>query len=176
MTGPLYSRPGSEDLPSYYHGYVERIGDVDEILPALEENARYLTTLLSDLSPEQETLRYAPGKWSVREVVGHLVDTERVFQYRALWFARRDSQPLPGYDENLWGEATNAGSLPLERLLEEYRAVRRSTVLLFENMGSEELTRTGEANGQRFLVGALPWFLLGHELHHREVLRERYGL
>ena len=104
------------------------------------------------------------------------MDTERVFQLRALWFARDDPQPLPGFDENGWGAATGVGTLPLARLLEEYGIVRRSTVLLFRNMTEQELGRTGEANGQRFRVGAIPWFLLGHELHHLEILRERYGL
>jgi hypothetical protein len=108
--------------------------------------------------------------------LGHVVDTERVFQLRALWFARIDAQALPGYDENAWGDASGAGEVSLSRLLEEYRAVRRSTILLFRNLDASALERVGEANGQRFKAGAIAWFLLGHERHHLEILRERYGV
>jgi hypothetical protein len=176
MSTRLTSPPGSEDLPAYYREYVERVAAAGPVLPALGAQAREVERLLAGRTEAEETFRYAPGKWSVREVLGHLMDTERVFQLRALWFAREDPQPLPGFDENDWGAATGAGSRPLDRLLEEYGVVRRSTVLMFENMIDAELDRTGEANGRRFRVGAIPWFLLGHERHHLEILRERYEL
>lgn len=176
MSGPLTTFPPKEALPPYYHGYLSHVEGEIDILAALDAHGEALVRLLRGLSREQEVHRYADGKWSVREVLGHLIDTERVFQVRALWFARGDTQPMPGYDENLWGSNTNAGSLPLSALVEEYRAVRRSTLQLFRNMDDELLARTGEANGHRFQVGALAWFLLAHERHHRSVLHERYGL
>ena len=176
MTSPLLRFPADDALPSYYHGYLHHARDETDILAALEAQAAATAGLLEFVSPDREQFRYAPGKWSVREVVGHVVDTERVFQLRALWFARGDAQALPGYDENAWGDASGAGEVPLSRLLEEYAAVRRSTLLLFSNLDSTAMERVGEANGQRFQAGAIPWFLLGHERHHLEILRERYGV
>lgn len=176
MTGPLEHRPAQNALPPYYHGYLVHTDGVTDILAALSEQAGDMAQMLGKLTADRETHRYAPGKWSVREVLGHIVDTERVFQLRALWFARNDPQPLPGYDENLWGAESAAGDLPLAALLEEYEAVRRSSVLLWRNMGPNLLGRTGEANGRLFQVGAIPWFLLGHERHHQGILRDRYGV
>lgn len=174
MTTPLHAHPAPEALPPYYHGYLVHTREVTGILEALEEQGEAMSRLLGGVPPDRETFRYAPEKWSVREVVGHIVDTERVFQLRALWFARGDPQPLPGYDENLWGSQSNAGEVPLARHMEEYASVRSATVTLFANMDSDLLLRTGEANGRRFQVGAIPWFLLGHERHHQGILRERY--
>lgn len=176
MIGQLHTPPAPEALPPYYHGYLVHTEGEADILGALQAQGEAMARMLTGRPPELETHRYAPGKWSVRQVLGHVIDTERVFQLRALWFARSDPHPLPGYDENLWGEETNAGDLPLARLLEEYAAVRRSSILLWGNMGPELLARTGEANGRRFQVGAIPWFLLGHERHHQGILRERYGV
>ncbi|HSG49173.1 MAG TPA: DinB family protein [Longimicrobiales bacterium] len=173
---PLHHIPGPDALPPYYHEYLTHAQDVTGILAALEGQAESMTRMLDGLTAAQENHRYAPGKWSVREVLGHLVDTERVFQLRALWFARTDPQPLPGYDENLWAAASNAGDLPMERLLAEYHAVRRSSLALWGNMSEDLLLRAGEASGRRFQVGAIPWFLLGHERHHQGILRDRYGL
>lgn len=176
MSGPLTTFPSEGALPPYYHGYLSHVERETDILAALDGHAEEMVRLLRGLTREQEIHRYAEGKWSVREVLGHLIDTERVFQVRALWFARGDGQPLPGYDENVWGANTNAGDLPMAALVEEYRVVRRSTLHLFRNMDDELLSRTGEANGRAFQVGALAWFLLAHERHHRSVLHERYGL
>lgn len=176
MSETLTTVPGYDALPAYYQGYLREVEGVADILAALEEQGGVTAALLSDLTAAEETRRYAPGKWSVREVLGHVMDTERVFQLRALWFARGDTQPLPGFDENAWGANTNAGEIPMDRLLEEYAAVRKATLQLFGNLSEESLERFGEANGQRFQVGALPWFLLAHERHHHGVLREKYGI
>lgn len=177
MTAPsLHHLPEPDALPPYYHGYLTHAEGVTGILGALEEQADSLTRMLEGLTPEQENHRYAPGKWTVREVLGHLIDTERVFQLRALWFARTDPQPLPGYDENLWAAASNAGALPMARLLAEYHAVRNSSLALWGNMSEALLLRSGEASGRRFQVGAIPWFVLGHERHHQGILRDRYGV
>ena len=177
MTDPLRSRPGVEDLPEYYRAYVERIPEeVQEVLPALRSQLRELVGLTGGLSEERQRSRYAPGKWTVREVVGHLLDTERVFQLRALWFAREAEGVQPGFDENRWARVSRARDLPMGALLEEYAVVRESSVLLFRNLDPEALQRRGEANGRHFQVGALAWFLLAHEAHHLSILRDRYGL
>lgn len=166
--------PGA--LPEYYHGYLARVEDESEVLPALERQAAAFARALSSLGEEEERHRYAPDKWSVREVLGHLLDTERVFQLRALWFARGDTQPLPGFDENAWAADNPAHQSSMVKLLPEYRAVRASTLLLYGNLSPEHLARTGEASGQRFQVAALAWFILAHERHHMAILRERYGV
>ena len=177
MRDPLHTRPGAGDLPDYYLGYLERIPPgVDDVAGALETQLGEVIERVGGLDEERETFRYAPGKWSVREVIGHLMDTERVFQLRALWFARDARAPQPGFDENHWARTSRAGDLPMGRLLEEYAAVRRSSLLLFANLDAEALARRGEANGREFRVGALAWFLLAHEAHHLAILRDRYGL
>ncbi|MDT8340686.1 MAG: DinB family protein [Longimicrobiales bacterium] len=176
MSTPLQDAPHAGSLPDYYRGYLVHTEGVSAVLDALEAQADQVARRLGHVAPQLETHRYAPGKWSVRGVVGHLVDTERVFQLRALWFARGDAQALPGYDETRWGAASNADDLALDRLLAEYHAVRRSSLNLWRNFSPELLARTGEANGQRFQVGAIPWFLLGHERHHLAILKERYGV
>jgi hypothetical protein len=173
----LKTRPGAGALPDYYLGYIEGIpAEVDEVLPALRAQFREVVALTGGLSEERQRFSYAPGKWTVREVVGHLLDTERVFQLRALWFARGAESPQPGFDEKRWGEVSRVGDLPMGALLEEYSAVRESSVLLFRNLDPEALERTGEANGRTFQVGALAWFLLAHEAHHLAILKERYDL
>ncbi len=176
MSHPLKVRPGPDDLPAYYMEYVERTAPTDAVLPALRDQAHELASLVGGLDEARQRHRYAEGKWSVREVVGHLVDTERVCQLRALWFARGDTQALPGFDENRWAATSRAGDLPMGALLEEHAAVRESSLLLFRNLDLDALRRHGEANGKRFQTGAMAWFLLGHEAHHLRVLRERYGL
>lgn len=177
MSHPLKSRPTADALPEYYRAYIDRIpSEVVDVLPALRTQLRELIGLTGGLSEERQRFRYGPDKWSVREVVGHLLDTERVFQLRALWFARGAESALPGFDENRWAKASRAGDLPMGALLEEYAAVRESSVLLFRNLDLEALERRGEANGRSFQVGALAWFLLAHESHHLAILRERYGL
>lgn len=177
MSDPLETRPGPDDLPDYYLTYLDRVpAHTTAVLPALQAQLQELVERTGGLPEERQRHRYAPDKWTVREVVGHLLDTERVFQLRALWFARGAESPQPGFDENRWGRASRVGDLPMGAILEEYRAVRTSSLLLFRNLGPEALARHGEANGRRFKVGALAWFLLAHEAHHLGILRERYGL
>jgi uncharacterized damage-inducible protein DinB len=130
--------------------------------------------LLSGVSPEKSQHCYAPGKWSVRQVVGHLADTERVFSYRALAFARGDPTELPGFDENAYAQASPADQRPLAEVVEDLAAVRRATLSLLRNLGPEAWTRAGRANASPVSVRALAWIIAGHERHHRQVLRERY--
>lgn len=177
MSDLLRTRPEGDALPEYYHAYLDRLPQgVEEVLPALQAQLQDLIALTGGLELERQTYCYEAGKWTVREVVGHLLDTERVFQLRALWFARDAAAPLPGFDENRWGRASRVADLPMGAILEEYRAVRESSLLLFRNLDPEALARRGEANGRHFQVGALAWFLLAHEAHHLAVLKERYGL
>lgn len=166
------ARPAAGEYAPFYAPYLARVpeGDVVEILDRqIAETIRPLAAL----GEEGAGFAYAPGKWTVRQVVAHVVDAERVFAYRALRFARGDGAPLPGFDENEW--ATAAGDdRPLADLLAEWRTVRGATVSLFGGLAAEAWTRTGVANGTPCSVRALAAIIAGHELHHRAVLAERY--
>ena len=122
----------------------------------------------------QETYRYQDDRWSIREVIGHLVDTERLFSYRALSMARADPAELPGIDQDQWAVASNANERTLASLLEDFASVRASSVALFESFTGDIWDRRGKASGCEFTVRAFPYILAGHEIHHRRVLEELY--
>ena len=130
--------------------------------------------LLHPLTEAASQYRYAEGKWSIRELLGHLVDTERIFAYRALCLARGERQPLPGFDENAYVENAGFERRTLQSLLAEYLAVREATVLLFGSFDGAALVQTGVSNGNPVSVRALLHITAGHELHHAGILRERY--
>ncbi len=166
-------RPAPEEYAPYFSRYIDLVPD-GSVVETLRAQIAETRALLAGLSAGQAAYRYAPGKWSVKEVVGHLVDAERVFAYRALRFARNDATPLPGFDENAF--AANAGfdARPLDDLLQELTAVRAATVALFAGLDEAALSREGTANDVRVSVRAVAWIIAGHELHHRAILRERY--
>ena len=167
-------KPQPEEHAEYYSRYIKLVGD--DALAALRAQSASTPRLLSGLSEAQAMHRYAPGKWSVKEVVGHLLDGERVFSYRALRIARADTTPLPGFDENAWVPAARFDRRPMPDLVADYQTVRAATVALFASFDEEALTRLGTANDQPVSVRALAHMIAGHELHHVAILRERYGL
>jgi DinB family protein len=168
-------RPGADEHVPYYATYIAQVPG-DDALPTLAEHIEAWHPALRRLTDAQALHRYAPGKWSVKEVLGHLCDGERVFGYRALRFARADATPLPGFDENAW--VPNAGSdrRPVAELADELRAVRASSLALFRSFDAAALARRGDANGHGISVRALAWIIAGHAIHHQTILRERYGL
>lgn len=166
-------RPASSEYAPFYAGYVAAVPDGD-LLALLERQADEIAALLGGISDEQSRHRYAPGKWTIREVLGHIIDGERVFTYRAMTFARGDAGPLPSFDENAWAAASNAGRRTMQDLLAEYRAVRAATSALFRSFGEAELARSGIASQNRVTVRALAYIVAGHERHHLKILRERY--
>jgi uncharacterized damage-inducible protein DinB len=175
MTAPAALRPTEDEYAPYYGTYVGRVpaGDVLELLARqLNDTAAFLATI----SPARAAHRYAPGKWSVKEVVGHLSDAERIFSHRALRFGRGDTTPLSSFDENRYVPESGADLLPLEDLAREFAAVRRSTLALFHGFPAAAWSRRGEASGKMVTVRALAWIIAGHEVHHLDVLRTRYGL
>ncbi len=170
-----FDRPQDGTFGEYYRKYIDLVpdGDLRRLLPVIfDANFRAMRTI----TPEQERHRYAPGKWSIREVVGHMADTERVFSYRALRVARGDTTPLPSFDENLFVREAQYDDIPLEQILGELMAVHASTILLFENMSDHVFGREGIASGHPISVRALAYIIAGHELHHMNILRERYGV
>jgi len=169
----LIARPAPEEYLAYYGRYIEQVPDGD-LLQALRDGVEETRSLLEPLPESRGDFRYAPDKWSIKEVVGHLIDTERVFTYRALRFARNDATPLPGFDQDTWVPYSGFAARSLRSLLDEMRAVRGSAVALFENLDDAAWNRIGTANDARMSVRAAAYVIAGHEIHHRKILRERY--
>jgi len=168
-------RPAADEHVPYYGTYIARVPG-DDALPTLGSHIDAWLPSLRRLTDAQGLHRYAPGKWSVKEVLGHLCDSERVFGYRAMRFARADLTPLPGFDENAWVPASGCDRRPVGDLVEELHAVRGATLALFRSFDAEGLVRRGDANGHAISVRALAWIVAGHAIHHQAILRERYGL
>ncbi|MGD8698168.1 MAG: DinB family protein [Gemmatimonadales bacterium] len=169
----MIQRPESSEYFEFYDTYVRRVPDRD-VLSVLDQSLEETLALLSSVPVELEERRYEPGKWNVREVIGHIIDAERVFAYRALHFARRDPAPLPSMEEGDYARASNAGRRPLSELAIELAAVRRSSILLFQSFDEAMLNQRGTASGYEFGVRSIPYIVAGHEIHHRSVLVERY--
>jgi len=169
------ARPAADEHIEYYAKYMIQVPG-DDALSALSTQIHDTLRMLRPLDEAKARHRYAPGKWSVKEVVGHLSDVERVFSYRALRFGRGDTTPLPGIDENAYVEPGRFDHRPLADALDEFTTVRAATVALFGGFDAAALLRRGTANDSPVSVRALAWILAGHELHHRRLLVERYGI
>ena len=171
---PLYTLPAPDEFAPYYGKYVEKVGP--DPMAMLEALTLSTPRLLAATSPEKAEFRYAEGKWSVKEVVGHLSDAERVFAYRALRIGRADTTDLPGFDENAYVPAGRFGARTLADLVAEFASVRAASLTLFRSFDAEAIARRGTANGQPVTVRALLTILAGHEQHHVKLLRDLYGL
>jgi uncharacterized damage-inducible protein DinB len=173
MTQTTIARPKADEFYDYYGKYIEKVPDAD-LTSLLREQAVETVTLLQGLTPHQANYAYAPGKWTVKEVVGHISDAERIFAYRALRIARKDETPLASFDENAYVANAEFGHRPLGDLLEELQVVRASTIHLAKSLDEEALARRGTASGHGISVRALLYIIAGHERHHVALLRERY--
>lgn len=171
---PRYTRPSPREFSPFYAEYVASVPDGDDVLMTLAAQRDELVALLRPLSETTWRSRYAPGKWSVGEVVGHLCDAERILAYRALRFARADQTPLEGFEEDDYVPPARFDERSPGSLLAEYEAVRASTLALFRHLPAEAPERVGCANGAEVSVRALLYIITGHERHHTRVLRERY--
>jgi len=165
--------PDASEYAPYYGRYIALVQG-DDVLRALEAQGKEIVTLLSGLTEWQGDHRYAPGKWSVKEVLGHVTDTERIFAYRALRIARADPTPLEGFEQDEYVRAGGFGNRALADMVEEFAAVRRASLLLFRSLDGEAWRRRGIANQKEISVHALAYLVAGHELHHRKILREKY--
>ncbi|HEX8905336.1 MAG TPA: DinB family protein [Longimicrobiaceae bacterium] len=170
---PVFERPTSDEHSPYYSKYIDLIPEGD-VMDLLERQADELPAFLRGIPADRHDHRYAEGKWSVKEVIGHLSDTERVFAYRALRFARGDRTELPGFDENAYTPAGEFGRRDWESLVEEWLSVRRASLSLLRGLPPEAAARRGPANGQDISVRALAYIMAGHVVHHTRLLRERY--
>jgi uncharacterized damage-inducible protein DinB len=173
MRSDRSDRPDPSEYLPYYEKYIS-LFPAGDILATLERELETTLSLLRSLSPEQADFRYAPDKWSVKEVVGHVIDTERIFAYRAMRFARNDQTPLAGFDENEYVPAAKFGGRGLGDLATEFEHVRKANLFLFRGMDDEAWRRQGTANHAAVSVRALAYIIAGHEIHHREILRTRY--
>ncbi len=170
----MKKRPQSgTDYSPQFEAYVSKMPE-GELPDILIEQSRETVNLFLGLTHEQANHRYAPDKWSVKEVLGHMADTERVMSYRLLRIARGDQTPLAGFEENLFVNGADFGRLSLEELLQNYEAVRQATLTLIKGMPEEAWTRRGFANGHEITAQALAFIIAGHELHHKQIVQERY--
>ena len=166
-------RPGADESSQYYHSYISQVPG-ENIGTYLAEQFPELERSLSRLDDAVARSAYAPGKWSIKEVLGHLMDTERIFTYRLLRIARGDATPLPGFDENAFVPAGKFDERALGELLDELRAVRTGTIALVQGVPGEAWSRRGKASDAVVSARALAYIVVGHFTHHARVLRERY--
>ena len=172
-TASAYLRPQPAEYAPYYDRYISLIQGND-ILAALDEQRRQMLLLLSGRTESDGDLSYAPEKWSLKEVLGHINDTERIMSYRALRIARGDATPIEGFEQDDYVRNSPFALRPLADLIEDYIAVRRATVSLFRNLDEAAWTRQGVANKNEMTVRALAYIIAGHELHHRRIIEEKY--
>ena len=160
-----------------FQKYIQRYLDLIPSQNWMEEMAKSEVETLqiySTLNDETALYKYEEGKWTLKEMLLHIIDTERIFQYRALSFARNETQDLLGFDENLFAENSLANERTLKSLIDEYKANRQSSIILFENFSEKVLAKTGTSSGNRISVKQLGYLIIGHNLHHLNVIRERY--
>jgi uncharacterized damage-inducible protein DinB len=169
----IIQRPAADEYPALFERYVGRVPEGD-VVDTLRRQFGETAALLAGLSDEQAGFRYAPGKWSIKQVAGHMADTERIFLYRALCFARGEAAPLPGFDEDAYVAAADFHDRRLAGLVNELRATREGTLAFFENVAPSALDRRGLANNREYSVRAVASLIAGHERHHVAILRERY--
>ena len=170
----LAVRPAADEFAPYYARYIEQVPDGD-VLDTLERQLEETVALADRFGEAGAAYRYAPGKWSVKEVLGHLTDAERIFTYRAVCAARGETGPLPPFDENAYVAGADFDARTLNSLLGELTAVRRATLTFFRGLPLSAFDRRVVANGVPVSVRALGWILTGHERHHVRILRERYS-
>jgi uncharacterized protein (TIGR03083 family) len=168
-----HTRPQRSEAADYYFKYIDLVpvGDIRELLDAQRSE---MAALLDGVAPERIDHRYAPDKWTIREVMGHLIDTERLFVFRAFWFARGFESPLPSFDQHTAVQSAAAGDRPWRGLVDEFLSLRASTVLFFRDLPPEAWMRRGIASDCPFSVRALAYLGVGHVIHHANILRERY--
>ncbi len=170
-----FERPKENEYPQFYAGYVARVPETD-VLETLREQPKELKRIADSVGPDKERFRYAPDKWSVREIFGHLVDAERFFGHRAFCISRSDPNPLPGFDENTYVARSSYDSRPLADLVKDFALLREANSRHLETLEASAFSREGVANGAKVTVRALAYIMTGHARHHLAVLRERYGI
>jgi hypothetical protein len=170
----MRGRPQASEAASYYFAYIDRVTG-DDVLPVLARQLDETLAWCAAVTDERSRFRYAPDKWSIRQVLNHISDTERVFAFRALWFARGFSIPLPSFDQTVAAAGAGADSVPWAAHVEDFRRVRLATLSLFQHLPSDAWARGGVASDHHVTVRALAYVIAGHLAHHMAVLSERYA-
>lgn len=169
----VLSELSSSEYNPFYQTYIMALGNV-ELIEELKSGKEVLLSLFEEIPEEKLNYAYAEGKWSLAEALVHMIDTERIFQYRALCIARNDKTSLPGFDQDTYVPFSNAANRSKIDLMEEYKAVRDSTISLFKSFDEEAIKIVGVASGSKMSVRALGFITSGHQAHHVRILRERY--
>jgi uncharacterized damage-inducible protein DinB len=169
----MVKRPKDNEYPAYYQPYVSLVPDTD-LVQLLNESLQETVQLFEGLSEEEGLYRYSPTKWSIKEVLGHITDTERIMSYRLLRVGRGDSTPLAGFDENDYVAGSQINKLPTRDILEDFIATRKSTLTLIQNMPKDAWVNIGFANGKEISAQAIAYIIAGHAIHHRKIITERY--
>jgi uncharacterized damage-inducible protein DinB len=167
------SRPQSNDYAAYYSTYISKV-EGDTIKEVIKKYSEPLLQFYTSLPEDKAEYRYADGKWTVKELLLHIIDAERIFSYRALRIARKDKTPLPGFDENAYTPASKASDRTLQSLEDEFAAVRKATDIMISTFDKEQLSERGTASDQPVTVNAIAFIMFGHMIHHKQILQERY--
>ena len=170
----MIDKPGKEEYPAYARIYIDLLPADGLVLQYLAENLKSTTKFFHLIPDELLMYRYADGKWTIKEILAHLVDDERIYVYRALRFARNDSTELPGFEQDQYARYSRANDRTIGDLLDEFAAVRQSTIVFFNSLEDSALKRAGVADGNRASVRALAYHIAGHELRHVHIIKERY--
>jgi hypothetical protein len=168
-------RPAASEYPEYFHKYVSLVPEED-VFAALEPQAAQIEALVARVPADKETFAYAPGKWSVREMIGHIGDAERVFAYRAVTFSRFDAASLPGFDEVTWTPHGHFAAASLRELAGEFALLRRANLQMLRRLDDAQWSAGGKGDNKPITVRALAYVMAGHVRHHLQVLRDRYGI
>jgi uncharacterized damage-inducible protein DinB len=167
------TKPDLEAVPLFYKGYVENVKDMD-VMVALNQSSKVALNLFRSIPEDMGEYRYSEGKWSVKELLNHMMDAERIFAYRALRISRNDKTPLPGFEENDYAPLANAHARTIAKLTDEMERVRITTIDLFSSFTPEMLKREGTASNNKISVLHLGYIIAGHETHHRKIITDRY--
>ena len=162
-----------KEFNPYYGAYI-KVATSENIIEGLKINLQSISTFFESISPDKLDYAYAEGKWTIKDILLHLIDTERIFAYRALRIARSDTTSLPGFDQDKYVVTANAKNRTVESLIPEYRAVRLASISLFETFNSEDLLQMGQASNSNISVRAIGYIISGHENHHKVVIEQRY--
>lgn len=166
-------RPDLSRVGNWYHNYINMVTE-DELSEAFNKESASFIRFLETIPPKKYDYGYAEGKWTIKEVLQHIIDAERIFSYRALRFARKDKTPLAGFDENSFAQESKAGSRNWDKLVEEFKVVRRCSELLFQSFDDDQLQSDGISSNSPNYVLALGFILIGHAMHHQKIIKERY--
>jgi len=162
------------EYAAYYNTYLPLVNDEWSLTEELEVSVHDFIRFVQDIPMDKHDYSYAKGKWTIKDIIQHLIDSERIFSYRALRFARNDNTELPGFDENLYASTANGSERKLQEMLTELALVRQSTIMLFRSFSPDDLLKAGIASGNNVSVRALGFIIIGHQNHHIKVFKERY--